>query len=225
MVTERILPITGYRHLRVPNRLRRPAAANGRSALMLPGFGYTLDMPLFYYLENLYLDRGCDVLRVETTYSQNAAFGEATEIEQARWVAADAQAAWQAGLAQADYASAVVAGKSLSTLAMAALLAPPLPTSPNVQSVWLTPLLCQPQVRETLLRLGASAQVVIGDADPYYDAEVLTELERAGVNVVVAQGADHGLDIPGDAPGSTRLLSQLVTAVQEFGFRSRPRLR
>ena len=111
---------------------------------MLPGFGYTLDMPLFYYLENLCLDRECDVLRVETTYSQNAAFGEATEIEQARWVAADAQAAWQAGLAQADYASAVVAGKSLSTLAMAALLAPPLPTSPNVQSVWLTPLLSQP---------------------------------------------------------------------------------
>ena len=113
----------------------------------------------------------------------------------------------------------------VGTLAMAALLAPPLPTSPNVQSVWLTPLLCQPQVRETLLRLGASAQVVIGDADPYYDAEVLTELERAGVNVVVAQGADHGLDIPGDAPGSTRLMSQIVTAVQEFGFRSRPRLR
>ena len=41
----------------MPNRLRRPAAANGRLALMLPGFGYTLDMPLFSYLENLYLDR------------------------------------------------------------------------------------------------------------------------------------------------------------------------
>ncbi len=222
MATERILPITGYHDHPVPNRLRQPDGATDRLAMLLPGFGYTLDMPLFYYLENLCLDAGIDVLRAETNYNQNRAFGEATETEQARWVATDARAAWQAGLAQANYASALVAGKSLGTLGLAAILADPPESSGAVQSIWLTPLISEPTVRQTLLRLGDSAQVVIGDADPEYDVDVLTAIEGTGVNVVVAPGADHGLDIPGDVVGSVRLLPELVTAMFEFGFRQGP---
>jgi hypothetical protein len=219
MATEHILPIAGYRDHTVPNRLRQPDGTTGRLTLLLPGYGYTLDMPLFYYVENLCLDMGSDVLRMETAYSQHPRFGEATEPEQAQWVVADARATWQAGLKHADYASVMVVGKSLSTLAMAALLAPPITSPPKVRSVWLTPLLSQQSVRETLVRLGNSAQVVIGDADPHYDADVLADLAGAGMNVVVAPGADHGLDIPGDVAGSVRLLPQIISAIHDFGFR------
>jgi hypothetical protein len=219
MVTEHILPMTGYRDHPVPNRLRQATGAADRLALLLPGFGYTLDMPLFYYIENLCLDMGSDVLRMETAYSQHPVFAEATEPEQAQWVVADARAAWQAGLAQADYASVLVVGKSLSTLAMAALLAAPLTSPPMVRSVWLTPLLAEQAVRQALHQLGRNAQVVIGDADLHYDAEVLADLAGAGVNVVVVPNADHGLDIPGDVAGSVRLLPQIITAIQDFGFR------
>lgn len=166
MSTEHILPISGYRDHAVPNRLRQPDRAIGHLAMLLPGYGYTLDMPLFYYLESLCLDTGCDVLRVETAYNQNSAFRDAPESEQAKWVASDARTAWHAGLAQGRYASALVVGKSLGTLGLAALLAEPLGSPGTVRSVWLTPLLSEPSVRQALLRLGDSAQVVIGDADP-----------------------------------------------------------
>lgn len=219
MVTESMLSIAGYNDSPVPNRLRQSDGAVGCLAMLLPGYGYTLDMPLFYYLENLCLDRGVDVLRVETAYNQNAVFRAAPEPEQARWVAADARAAWQAGRAQADYASAVLVGKSLGTLGLAALLAEPLSRPKSVQSIWLTPLLSEQTVRQTLLRLGDSAQIVIGDADPHYDPDVLADLEGAEVHMVIAPGADHGLDLPGDAIGSARLLPELITAIQEFAFR------
>lgn len=219
MATERILPIAGYEGRDVPNRLRQPEGAIGRLAMLLPGYGYTLDMPLFYYLENRCLDVGIDVLRVETTYNQHPTFAGATERAQARWVATDARAAWQTGLAQDDYGSAIVVGKSLGTLAMAALFTEPLSAPGEVQSVWLTPMLSQPTVHQTIGQLGARALVVIGDADPHYDVDVLADLEGAGVNVVVAPGAEHGLDVPGDVVGSVRLLAQLITAIQDFGFR------
>jgi hypothetical protein len=218
MGAERTLPIIGYHDHVVPNRLRQSNRATGRLAMLLPGYGYTLDMPVFYYLENLCLDLGIDVLRVETTYNQNAAFRDTTEPEQARWVAADARAAWQAGLPQSGYASAIVVGKSLGTLGMAALLAEPLSLPVPVQSVWLTPLLSGQTVRQALRQCGNAAQVVIGDADSLYDADVLTDLAGAGVNVVVAPGADHGLDIEGDAVGSARLLARLITEIRDFGF-------
>lgn len=219
MADERILPVTGYRDYVVPIRLRQADVAIDRLAMLLPGYGYTLDMPLFYYLENLCLDLGIDVLRVETAYNQNLAFREATATEQARWVAADARAAWQAGLAQGNYASAIVIGKSLGTWGMAWLLSDPLRSPETVTSVWLTPLISQQSIRQALRRLGDTAQIVIGDADPEYDAGVLADLEASGVNVVVVPGADHGLDIPGDALTSARLLAQLITEIRDFGFR------
>lgn len=219
MVVESTMSVTGYHDHIVPNRLRRPNGANGRLAMLLPGYGYTLDMPLFYYLENLCVDLGIDVLRVKTAYHQNLAFREASEAEQARWVASDARAAWQAGLAQGNYASAIVIGKSLGTRGMAALVAEPFGSPETVQSVWLTPLISEESVHQALRQLGSSAQVVIGDADPEYDADVLADLEASGVNVVVAPGADHGLDVPGDALASARLLAQLITESRDFGFR------
>lgn len=219
MVTGTSLTITGYRDRPVPNRLRQPSGAIGRLAMMLPGFGYTMDMPLFYYLENLCLDLGLDVLRVETSYSQNPAFREATKPEQAEWVAADARAAWQRGLAHASYASTIVIGKSLGTLGLAALMTQPVNAPEHMQSIWLTPLLAEPSVRQALQHCGNTAQVVIGDADPHYDAAVIAELEASGTHVVVAQSAEHGLDIEGDAVASAQLLVQLITAMRDFGFR------
>ena len=219
MATETILPITGYEGRAVPNRLRRPRGAIGRLAMLLPGFGYTLDMPLFYYVENGCLDTGIDVLRVESTYNQDLAFAAADETERSRWVTADAHAAWEAGLAQSTYTSAIVVGKSLGTLAMPALFAAPAPDDREVRSVWLTPLLSEPPVTETIARLGSRALVAIGDADPHYDAEVIRQLEATGVRMLVAPGAEHGLDLPGDVVGSVRVLERVIAAINEFALR------
>lgn len=84
-------------------------------------------------------------------------------------------------------------------------------------------MLSEHSVRQALRQCGHSAQVIIGDADPRYDAAVLADLAEAGVNVVIVPGADHGLDIEGDAVASARLMAQLITEIRDFGFRSSER--
>src|SRR5215217_6235864 len=74
MATSTTLSIQGYRDQPVPNRFLRPQGAIDHLAVLLPGFGYTLDMPLFYYAENLLLERGWDILRVEYAYNERPEF-------------------------------------------------------------------------------------------------------------------------------------------------------
>src|SRR5215212_6730098 len=103
MATETPLTIQGYRDEPVPNRYLRPDGAINRLAILLPGFGYTLDMPLFYYAERLLLDRGWDVLHVEYAYINHPEFQTLPQPERDRWLLADTTAAWHVGLGQRTY--------------------------------------------------------------------------------------------------------------------------
>jgi predicted alpha/beta-hydrolase family hydrolase len=147
MTTSTTLPIQGFRDEAVPNRFLRPEGATDHLAILLPGFGYTLDMPLFYYAENLLLERGWDVLRVEYAYNTRPEFQGLTKPERDRWLLEDTTAAWRAGLGRRAYERVVLIGKSLGTLAMGHLLTmadPPL----NVGAVWLTPMLAEERLRQ-----------------------------------------------------------------------------
>src|SRR5215204_7426815 len=113
MATATTLTIQGYRGEAVPNQFLRPEGAIDHLSVLLPGFGYTLDMPLFYYAENLLLDRGWDVLRVEYAYNKHPEYQTLSAPERHQWLLADATAAWRAGLGQRSYGRAVLIGKSL----------------------------------------------------------------------------------------------------------------
>ena len=86
------LAITGYRDEPVPHTFLRQDQAARHVAILLPGIGYSCDMPLLYYPARLLLARGADVLRVEYGYQQRADFKTATADEQGRWVVADVTA-------------------------------------------------------------------------------------------------------------------------------------
>ncbi len=216
MAAETTLSIAGHRDQPVPNRFIRPRGAIDRLAVLLPGFGYTCDMPLFYYAENLLTERGWDVLRVEYAYSRSREFRQAPEIQRRRWLFADVEAAWRAGLAQGSYAAVALIGKSLGTRAMGHLLAADSPV-PNIRAVWLTPLLSDAVLREQIERGGRPSLFVIGTADPEYDPAALDRLTKAtGGAAVVVDGADHGLDIPGDPVASVQGLERVVAALTRF---------
>ena len=74
MHTTESLPIRGYRDEPVPNEFLRQKGESRHLAVFLPGMGYTCDMPLFYYAENLLQDAGADVLRVEYAYGHHPDF-------------------------------------------------------------------------------------------------------------------------------------------------------
>lgn len=216
MATSTSLPIIGFQDEPVPNGFLRPEGAIDALAVLLPGFGYTLDMPLFYYAENLLLERGWDVLRVEYAYYR------LPEAETAPWqrleerLCADATAAWRAGLEQRPYDRVALIGKSLGTLAMGHLFTQA-GRPPVVSAVWLTPMLSVDRLREQIVAFGGPSLFVIGTADEEHDGETLDALVAAtNGEAVVVEGADHGMDVPGDAVASVRAVERVVAALGRF---------
>jgi predicted alpha/beta-hydrolase family hydrolase len=216
MATSTTLTIQGYRDEPVPNRLLRPEGAIDQLAVLLPGFGYTLDMPLFYYAENLVLERGWDVLRVAYAYNTRPEFQDLTKPERDRWLLEDTTAAWRAGLGRRTYKRVVLIGKSLGTLAMGHLLTMADPPS-NVGAVWLTPMLAEERLRQQIRQYAGSSLFVIGTADPHFDPVVLEQMQVATIGeAVVVRNADHGMDIPGDPIASVRAVERVVEALSRF---------
>ncbi len=216
MATSTTLTIQGYRDEPVPNRFQRPEGEIDHLAVLLPGYGYTLDMPLFYYAENLLLERGWDVLRVEYAYNTRPEFQTLPKPERDRWLLADTTAAWRAGQGQRTYERVVLIGKSLGTRAMGHLLTMPDPY-PNVGAVWLTPLLGEERLRQQIQQYGGPSLFVIGTADSHFDPVALETMQVATIGeAVVVRNADHGMDIPGDPIASVRAVERVVEALGRF---------
>ena len=183
--------------------------------MLLPRFAYGCDMPLFYYAENLLLDGGADVLRVEYAYNRRPGFPDLPEAEQLARLLDDASAAKYAALAQRPYREVTLIGKSLGTGAMGHVLTAE--AVPNrSRAVWLTPLLREGRLREQMRRFGGPSLLAIGSDDPHHDPALLDELTGAGWEAVVVDGADHSLDIPGDAVASVQAVERVVRAVGPF---------
>jgi predicted alpha/beta-hydrolase family hydrolase len=210
------LAITGYTDEPVPHTFLRQDQAARHLAILLPGIGYTCDMPLLYYPARLLLARGADVLRVEYDYQQREDFKTATADEQGRWVVADVTAACHAILAQRDYEQITFVAKSLGTLALGPVLTADQRLA-RAHTAWLTPLLRIDHVRAHIAQWGGHSLFVIGTADPYFDAAYLAEVQQAtrGETVVV-DGADHSLEFEGDVLRSLQAMTQVMRAVQQF---------
>ena len=59
--------------------------------------------------------------------------------------------------------------------------------------------------------------IVIGTDDSHYDPKLLAPLsETSGTELLVIEGADHGLDIPGDAIGSVEAMRRIVVYIERF---------
>ena len=113
------LPISGYQDKPVPNTFFRQDGEAQHVAVVLPGIGYTADMPVLYYPATLLREAGADVLQVKYAYTLDPAFQRADDSERLRWLQADVAAAWQAVSEQRPYTRVSLVGKSLGTRAMA----------------------------------------------------------------------------------------------------------
>jgi hypothetical protein len=171
-------------------------------------------MPPLYYTGLVLLEQGADLLRVDYAYYQTN-FMQQAETERDRWISSDVLAACAAGLSQRSYEKITLVGKSLGTLAMGHLLADP--RFQGATCLWFTPLLTVEWLCSRIEQLQPPSLFIIGTADQFYKPEILEHLEQVtGGRVTVIEGANHGLEIPGDIPRSLMALNQMVVAVQEF---------
>ncbi len=109
MVTRDKVDAVGFGGAPVPHKFLRQGTPTGHLALVLPGSGYTADMPLLHYPARLLLEAGADLLALEYAY------GGLASPERERRLAADVGAACRAALAQRPYERVTLLGKSLGT--------------------------------------------------------------------------------------------------------------
>jgi pimeloyl-ACP methyl ester carboxylesterase len=103
-------------------------------------------------------------------------------------------------------------GKSLGT--HGAILAAEL----SLPAVWVTPLIAPGKwygdsVTSALRQATAPVLLIGGTADPSWDGDLARSLTP---HVFEAEGADHGLYVPGPLAGSAAVLGRMVTAVEQF---------
>lgn len=176
--------------------------------IMLPGLGYTNDMPIMFYLHEIAINRGYDVLQVNYDYRSvpRETSGEAWS---ARMIA-DVQPTIDAALAKGSYRNVVLAGKSIGTRVMATLLARGFDKA--TAYIWLTPLFVAEPVKQAAMTHGPSV-AVFGDADYAVTNVDLAPIAKAGVRIVVQPEGDHGMMVKGNVPQS---IADLANAMREL---------
>jgi hypothetical protein len=208
------LDVVGYKNQQVPNTFNTQPNPTGHLGIILPGYRYSVDMAPLYYAGRILLDRGADLLRIEYAYYRTP-FLKQPEREQSKWISSDVFAACNTGLSYRSYEKITLVGKSLGTMAMGHLLSDS--RFQQATCVWLTPLLPVEWLTARIEQIHPRSLFMIGTADKFYRPDILRQLELVTKgNSLVIEGANHGLEIPGDIPKSLTALSQMVQAVQEF---------
>jgi hypothetical protein len=208
------LDARGYRGDPVPNRFITQKGGASHLAVLLPGRGYTVDMPLLFYPRFHLMEQGADVLLVEYNYARDD-YASLPPDEQRQWLNADVDAVVDAVLAGRTYERITLIGKSLGTYAMAHLLATDIRLR-DAACMWLTPIIHDQAVFQWMAR-PHRALFVIGTRDPLYDADIMQDAaQKSGGVSVVVDDADHGMSIEGDMVASVRALETVMQVAQEF---------
>lgn len=216
MFTLETLEIIGYENKPLSHTFLKQKTETQHVAILFPGVGYTVHMPLLYYPMRELLANGADVLQIATVYAKQADYGRLSPTDRLRWVFGDATAACRAALAQRAYGQITLVGKSLGTLAMGFLLTTEKALT-HAQAVWLTPLLWNDILRSQIQQAKPRSLFVVGTADPHYNPRGLTDVTAAtGGDTVVIDGADHSLELEGDVVASLKAMARVVRALQTF---------
>lgn len=178
--------------------------ASDRLLVMLPGSGYTCDMPVMYYLRNVAMQQGWDTLSV--TYASQAY----PDYKSENLIAEVQLALDQSPLGGGKYKRLCVAGKSLGA---------PLAVEIALQQMTIdTSLILLTPIMDTSARVGqVPTLAIIGTADHYYYPGIAeTTRDMPNVTWNVFEGLDHRLEAPQDWHKSLEMLLQIATTCAKF---------
>lgn len=185
--------------------------------VLLPGLGYTNDMPIMFYMNETALNRRYDVLQINYDYR-----GVPRETSAEQWSArmlADVRPTIDAAIAKGNYTNVILAGKSIGTRVMATLLARGFDKA--TAYIWLTPLFVAEPVRKAAMEHLPSL-AVFGDADFAVKDVSLAEIAKAGVEMIIQPEGDHSMMVPGNIPESITDLARAMNELDAWLARTIP---
>jgi dienelactone hydrolase len=128
----------------------------------------------------------------------------------------ESTAAVRAALAARPYPRLALLGKSLGA-GLVAYLCGTESDLAQARAAYLTPALGTPLFDPLMARTSQPALLAIGTADRFYDREALDTLRPARpFELVLVEGADHSMDVPGDLVASLAALQRVVAAAVGF---------
>jgi dienelactone hydrolase len=181
--------------------------------IAFPGNHYGMDAPLLYYPCELLQAAGWDTLAL--SYGFQSAGAELAD-QALPGLIQESTTALQATLAARPYRRLALLGKSLGA-GLVAYLCGAEAALAQARIVCLTPALGTPLFDPLLVRTTQPLLLAMGTADRFYDPRALEKLQAARpFELVLVQGADHSMDLPGDLPASLEAVRQVVAAAVAF---------
>ena len=174
--------------------------------ILLPGLNYTVENPLFYYIDQLLHERDADALLVDFAYNRDETFLNALDDDRLKRLRTDGQAIMKFVRKLGEYDRVTIIGKSLGTISMGWGIN----DFPEARLVWLTPSLGVAGLRAQMLGRPNPAFCLIGTRDPAYSATLVEELAADGMEVAVVKEADHGFSHADGAVASVALVQQAI---------------
>ncbi len=216
MISKDQLKIKGYNDRLLKSRFLKLSEDTQEVALVFPGLAYNSSMPLLHFTIEAILASGINVLTVDYDYSNTPEFMKESQSIRSDWMLEDVEAALKVITEEENQKVVCLTGKSLGTLAVGHLLE----THENlrdVKTIWLTPLIGNPQLLEQMLTYMKDAVMVIGTNDPHYDRDIVDRLNaNTQLSGIIIDAANHNLEIEGDITQSLRVLMQYVAILQQF---------
>ncbi|MFP7298761.1 alpha/beta family hydrolase [Neobacillus niacini] len=200
----------------IPYLWIRSKKQNKRICIMLPGLGYTTQRPLFHYATNLLTDNGVDVLHINYHFTKNKHFANLNEAEQEQWMYNDVEAVVSEILNTSNYEQCFLLSKSIGSIPMA-MEWKERNFIQNPIGIWLTPLLKEDLVFETLLKTDIPSICIIGNQDHHYIGERVSLLENNSlIRMSVIPNADHSLEVNGDVSATIDAMKVIMKRIDEF---------
>jgi hypothetical protein len=216
MVSWDQLTIKGYNGRSLKNTLFRHPTETHKAAIVFPGLAYNSQMPLLHYSIKTIIDSGLNVLTVDYDYSNNPEFLKQSQKTRSDWLIEDVEASLRAITEEENQEVVCLVGKSLGTLALGHLLEKHEDLR-DAKTIWLTPLIKNPELLEQMLAYMKDAILVIGAKDPHFDRDIIERLNATTqLGGIIIEEANHSLEIEGDVTKSLRVLMQIVSVLQQF---------
>jgi predicted alpha/beta-hydrolase family hydrolase len=217
MYSFKTLEIAGHGNRKVPNTFFRQQESASRLVVVLPGIGYTCQMPLLYYPTRVAIELGMDVLWLEYDYIRDADYQALPEAKKEYRLFCDTEAALRVAQSQRPYNLVILIGKSMGTRAISHLVT--LDSGILGGIAWITPVLTDLNVRAQI-KGRKNDLIVLGTADHYFDQPYVAELMAAKNNeLLLVDGADHSMEIQGNTLRSVQIMEEITGIVRSFLLR------
>lgn len=204
--------VTGVGGIEIPYSLMQHETTSSQLAILLPGFRYSTDAPMFHFSTSLLLERSVDVLEINYEYYREQ-YDEIEDIDEI--VRKDVATVVDHVLSNHTYEQFYLIGKSLGTIAMVTELKRPI--FQDAFAIWLTPLIQRDDVRETIVSSETPRLVVIGDRDHCYTESRYKEISDVPLlTSVLLPDVNHSLEREHDTLGSLAVLTQVIDAINRF---------